>query len=76
MKARRALLVALATAVTLTAVAAAGAGSRQATDSAQASSKIAFRRSSDFPTSKPDAIYVVNADGSGKRLLTHSTSHL
>src|SRR5215211_7972254 len=62
-------------------VAAPATGSRQATDSAQASSKIAFIiRGSDLQTSKrgpqTPGIYVMNADGSGKRLLTRSTSHL
>ena len=49
--------------------------SRQATDSAQASSKIAFIRGlqADRP---PAEIYVMNVDGSGKRLLTRNTSHL
>jgi Tol biopolymer transport system component len=44
-------------------------GSRQATDSAQASSKIAFTRGSNGPQ-PTDGIYVMNADGSGKRFLT------
>ena len=55
-------------------------GSRQATDSVQASSKIAFIIGSSLPTSKrgpqTPGIYVMNADGSGKRLLARSTSHL
>ena len=54
-------------------------GPRQATDSAQARSKIAFTRESNFPTSTPslrppDGIYVMNADGSGKRFLTRYAS--
>ena len=50
-------------------------GSRQATDSAQASSKIAFIiGGSNGP--QTDGIYVMNADGSGRRLLTRSTTHL
>ena len=76
MKAR---LVALAAAVTLAAAAAAASapatGSRQATDSAQASSKIAFLRRSNVPTSI-GGIYVMNADGRGTRLLARNASHV
>ena len=62
-------VAAMVAAVTLTSVAAARPESRHATDSAQASSKIAFTRGS--PT---DAIYVMNADGSGKRPLRGDAS--
>ena len=64
-------VAALVAAVTLTSVAAARPESRHATDSAQASSKIAFTRGS--PT---DGIYVMNADGSGKRLLMRNAGPL
>ena len=62
-------VAALVAAVTLTSVAAARPQSRHATDSARASSKIAFTRGS--PT---DGIYIMNADGSGKRLLARNAS--
>ena len=69
------LVVTVGLAASSGAASAPATGSRQATDSAQASSKIAFTRVTNFPTSRPslrppDGIYVMNADGSGKRFLT------
>jgi TolB protein len=65
MKARHAVLVALAAAVTLTSVAAAGPN---AAKQRAVTSKIAFT-SSYYPLPGPNELYVVNADGSEKRLL-------
>ena len=67
------LVVTVGLAASSGAASAPATGSRQATDSAQASWKIAFDRGSNFPTTT-DGIYVMNADGSGKRLLTHNAS--
>jgi Tol biopolymer transport system component len=73
------LVVTVGLAASSGAASAPATGSRQATDSAQARSKIAFTRGSNSPTSRPslrppDGIYVMNADGSGKRFLTRYAS--
>jgi hypothetical protein len=67
---RHVMLIVLAVALATSSVSAASA---PAADSAQASSKIAFR-GSDLPTGQPDAIFVMNADGSRLTNVTRSAA--